>query len=132
MAASTWSSATRLTAVICPAARIQIRNGRLRGPAASVTIRPPVTKLTKIKLHWWILIGIGIGTILGFVSGYYGGSTFDNIVTAVVDVVLTMPAFLILVLIASSLSLQAFPRAVRWTWVQSKSSFRSSQRTSFA
>jgi peptide/nickel transport system permease protein len=49
-------------------------------------------------------IGIGIGTILGFVSGYYGGSTFDNIVTAVVDVVLTMPAFLILILIASSLT----------------------------
>jgi peptide/nickel transport system permease protein len=49
-------------------------------------------------------IGLGIGTVLGFVSGYYGGSTFDNIVTAVVDVVLTMPAFLILVLIASSLT----------------------------
>lgn len=49
-------------------------------------------------------IGIGIGTILGFVSGYYGGSLFDNIVTAIVDVVLTMPAFLILILIASSLA----------------------------
>ena len=47
---------------------------------------------------------IGIGTILGFVSGYYGGSLFDNIVTAIVDVVLTMPGFLILILIASSLA----------------------------
>lgn len=49
-------------------------------------------------------IGIGIGTVLGFVSGYYGGSLFDNILTSIVDVVLTMPAFLILILIASSLT----------------------------
>jgi len=49
-------------------------------------------------------IGIGIGTVLGFVSGYYAGSVFDNIVTSIVDVVLTMPAFLILILIASSLA----------------------------
>jgi peptide/nickel transport system permease protein len=49
-------------------------------------------------------VGIGIGTILGFVTGYYAGSTFDQIVTAIVDVVLTMPAFMILVLIASSLA----------------------------
>jgi peptide/nickel transport system permease protein len=49
-------------------------------------------------------IGIGIGTILGFVSGYYAGSLFDNIVTSIVDVVLTMPSFLLLILIASSLT----------------------------
>jgi peptide/nickel transport system permease protein len=49
-------------------------------------------------------IGIGIGTILGFVSGYYAGSVFDNIITSIVDVVLTMPPFLILILIASSLT----------------------------
>jgi peptide/nickel transport system permease protein len=49
-------------------------------------------------------IGIGIGTVLGFVSGYYAGSVFDNIVTSIVDVVLTMPPFLILILIASSLT----------------------------
>jgi peptide/nickel transport system permease protein len=49
-------------------------------------------------------IGIGIGTVLGFLSGYYAGSVLDNIVTSVVDVVLTMPSFLILVLIASSLA----------------------------
>ena len=34
-------------------------------PAPSVTIRPPVRNLRKIKLHWWILIGIGIGALLG-------------------------------------------------------------------
>jgi len=50
------------------------------------------------------VVGIGIGTVLGFVSGYYAGSLFDSIVTSVVDVVLTMPAFLILILIASSLT----------------------------
>jgi peptide/nickel transport system permease protein len=49
-------------------------------------------------------IGLGIGTVLGFVSGYYAGTAFDNIVTSIVDVVLTMPSFLILILIASSLA----------------------------
>ena len=49
-------------------------------------------------------IGIGIGTVLGFVSGYYAGTIFDNIVTSLVDVVLTMPGFLVLVLIASSVA----------------------------
>jgi peptide/nickel transport system permease protein len=49
-------------------------------------------------------LGLGIGTLLGFVSGYYAGTVFDSIVTSVVDVVLTMPSFLILILIASSLA----------------------------
>ena len=49
-------------------------------------------------------LGLGIGTLLGFVSGYYAGTVFDNIVTSIVDVVLTMPSFLILILIASSLA----------------------------
>jgi peptide/nickel transport system permease protein len=48
------------------------------------------------------MIGIGIGTVLGFVSGYYGG-VVDNVVTSIVDIVLTMPGFLILILIASLL-----------------------------
>jgi peptide/nickel transport system permease protein len=49
-------------------------------------------------------VGLGIGTVLGFATGYYAGSMLDNIVTSVVDVVLTMPSFLILILIASSLA----------------------------
>ena len=49
------------------------------------------------------LIGIGIGTFLGFVSGYYGGIV-DNVITAIVDTVLTMPGFLLLVLVASTLT----------------------------
>jgi len=47
-------------------------------------------------------IGIGIGTILGFVSGYNAGTIVDNLITSVVDVVLTIPGFLILILIAST------------------------------
>ena len=50
------------------------------------------------------LIGIGIGTLLGFLTGYYAGSAFDSVVTAIVDIVLTMPGFLILILIASTLT----------------------------
>jgi peptide/nickel transport system permease protein len=49
------------------------------------------------------MIGIGIGVVLGFVSGYYGG-VVDNVITSVVDIVLTMPGFLILILIASLLA----------------------------
>ena len=48
-------------------------------------------------------IGLGVGIVLGFVSGYYGGLV-DNFITAIVDIVLTMPGFLILILIASSLT----------------------------
>lgn len=48
-------------------------------------------------------IGLGVGAVLGFVSGYYGG-TLDNIITSIVDVVLTLPPFLVLILIASSLA----------------------------
>jgi len=47
-------------------------------------------------------IGIGVGALLGFISGYYGGIV-DNVITSIVDIVLTMPGFLILILIASTL-----------------------------
>jgi len=50
------------------------------------------------------VVGIGVGTLLGFISGYYAGSVLDSIVTSIVDVVLTMPSFLVLVLIASSIA----------------------------
>lgn len=46
-------------------------------------------------------IGLGGGTILGFLSGYYGG-VLDNIVKFIVDVLLTIPGFLLLVVIAST------------------------------
>ena len=49
-------------------------------------------------------IGIGIGTILGFVSGYYAGTMADNVITSIVDIVLTMPGFFLLILIASTLT----------------------------
>lgn len=48
------------------------------------------------------LIGIFIGTILGFTSAFYGG-LYDAIVRWMVDVLLTVPGLLILVVIASSL-----------------------------
>lgn len=48
------------------------------------------------------MIGVGIGTILGFTSAFYGG-WFDVVVRLVVDVLLTVPGLLILVVIASAL-----------------------------
>jgi len=52
------------------------------------------------------LIGIVIGTFLGFTSAFYGG-VYDAIVRWAVDVLLTVPGLLILVVVASSLGDQA-------------------------
>jgi peptide/nickel transport system permease protein len=48
------------------------------------------------------LIGIAVGTFLGFSSAFYGG-LYDGVVRWMVDVLLTVPGLLILVVIASSL-----------------------------
>ncbi|MEA3407247.1 MAG: ABC transporter permease [Chloroflexota bacterium] len=48
------------------------------------------------------IIGLAVGTILGFVAAYYGG-TLDTIIRWVVDVLLTIPSLLVLVVIASSM-----------------------------
>ena len=47
-------------------------------------------------------IGVLIGTVLGVVSGYYGGIV-DSSIKWLVDVALTIPSFLILIVIASML-----------------------------
>ncbi|GAA4993930.1 ABC transporter permease [Actinopolymorpha pittospori] len=47
-------------------------------------------------------IGLGVGAVVGFVSGYVGG-VLDAIVRVAVDSLLTVPALLILVTIASSI-----------------------------
>lgn len=46
------------------------------------------------------LVGVGIGTILGFSSGYIGG-TYDVIVRGTVDTLLTVPGLVVLISIAS-------------------------------
>ncbi len=46
------------------------------------------------------VVGIGIGTFLGFTSGYVGG-TFDTFVRGVVDTLLTVPGLVVLISIAS-------------------------------
>lgn len=48
------------------------------------------------------VIGLGVGTVLGFMTGYFGG-LFDTIIKFIVDVLMTIPSFLLLVTIASSL-----------------------------
>ena len=48
-------------------------------------------------------IGLGVGIVLGFVAGYYGG-LFDTILTSVIDVYMTIPSFLVLILIATTFS----------------------------
>ncbi len=47
------------------------------------------------------VIGLSVGTVLGFMTGYFGG-LFDTIVKFLVDVLMTIPQFLLLVMIASS------------------------------
>jgi peptide/nickel transport system permease protein len=44
-------------------------------------------------------LGVGIGTILAFVSAYYGGVT-DTIIRGIVDVGLTVPGLLVLIIVA--------------------------------
>lgn len=47
-------------------------------------------------------IGLGVGIVLGFVAGYYGGTFIDTIITSFIDIYMSIPGFLILVLVAST------------------------------
>jgi len=47
-------------------------------------------------------LGVGIGSILGFVSAYYRGA-IDSIIRGIVDIGLTVPGLLVLIIIAVSL-----------------------------
>ena len=47
-------------------------------------------------------VGVAIGTVLAFFSGYYGG-TFDTITRSTVDILRTIPGLLVLVIIAISI-----------------------------
>ena len=46
-------------------------------------------------------LGVGIGSVLGFVSAYYRG-TVDTVIRGVVDIGLTVPGLLVLIIIAVS------------------------------
>ena len=46
-------------------------------------------------------LGVGIGSVLGFVSAYYRG-TVDTIIRSIVDIGLTVPGLLVLIIIAVS------------------------------
>lgn len=50
-------------------------------------------------------LGTSIGCLLGFLAGYFGGWV-DNIINWTVDVLLTVPAILVLVVIAASVQVQ--------------------------
>jgi len=47
-------------------------------------------------------LGVGIGAILGFVSAYYRG-TLDTVIRSIVDIGLTVPGLLVLIIVAVSL-----------------------------
>src|SRR5215510_3688124 len=47
-------------------------------------------------------LGVGIGAILGFVSAYYRGAV-DSVIRGIVDIGLTVPGLLVLIIIAVSL-----------------------------
>ncbi len=48
-------------------------------------------------------IGLGLGAFLGFTTGYFGG-VFDTVIKFMVDVLLTIPGYLLLLLIATTLT----------------------------
>jgi peptide/nickel transport system permease protein len=67
-------------------------------------------------------LGMIIGTILGFTAGYFGGIA-DSIIRSAADVVLTVPALAVLVVIASVISKTLSPEilaliiaALAWMW----------------
>ena len=45
------------------------------------------------------LLGLAVGTALGFVSAYYGGVA-DNVIRGIIDVSLTIPGLLVLIVVA--------------------------------
>jgi peptide/nickel transport system permease protein len=47
-------------------------------------------------------VGLGFGTLLGFVSAYFGG-VIDSVLRWVIDVFITIPGFLILIVLAATL-----------------------------
>lgn len=49
-------------------------------------------------------IGLGIGIVLGFVAGYMGGSLIDTVITSLIDVYMSIPSFLILIIVATTFS----------------------------
>jgi peptide/nickel transport system permease protein len=49
-------------------------------------------------------LGLGVGIVLGFVSGYMGGSFIDTIITSFIDVYMSIPSFLILIIVATTFS----------------------------
>ncbi|MDQ6671923.1 MAG: ABC transporter permease [Chloroflexota bacterium] len=49
------------------------------------------------------VIGVSVGTLLGLVAGYVGGAS-DNVIRLLIDVFLTIPNLMVLVVIASMLS----------------------------
>lgn len=49
-------------------------------------------------------IGLGIGIVLGFVSGYLGGSVVDTVITSIIDVYMSIPSFLILIIVSTTFS----------------------------
>jgi peptide/nickel transport system permease protein len=48
-------------------------------------------------------IGLALGIVLGFVAGYTGG-IIDTVITSLIDIWMSIPSFLLLILIASAFS----------------------------
>jgi len=69
------------------------------------TLLPTMIVGTRDTLRIGLLagaIGVLTGTVLGVVAGFYGGA-IDSVIKWIVDVALTIPSFLILIVIASML-----------------------------
>lgn len=67
-------------------------------------------------------LGIAIGTVLGFVSAYYGGIV-DSVIKGVVDIGLTVPGLLVLIIVAISFrsgmtvdQMALTVAALSWVW----------------
>jgi peptide/nickel transport system permease protein len=90
-----------------------------RNLAASIVVGMPLTLRVGFIAG---AIALGVGTVLGFLAGYVGG-VVDLIVRGLSDILLTVPALIVLVTIASSIKgnitvgVEAFVVAsLAWMW----------------
>jgi peptide/nickel transport system permease protein len=67
-------------------------------------------------------VGVGIGTVLGFLAGYLGGAT-DAVIRGIADILLTVPGLVVLITISSSIrgliSVEAMAliiASLAWMW----------------
>ncbi len=118
-----WWSGLVLFSLLAPFSvigRVLRESCRMHGPSRCAPLQPPSAELpfgsdkqgrdlfavmvtgTPLTLRIGLIagfIGVGLGALIGFVSAYYGG-WLDTLLRGIVDVGLTIPGLMVLIVIA--------------------------------